>query len=472
MTTWTDDPLSKAVPIKAQHLNELRAAVEAVPGVSIIPWGRGSRVDTATPIHAQHMLDLRQAIGPGSAPGTVWNVRGVNAGAMLWTQSVPGATTPAVIRATHVDDLRRWFNTSELAQPGYDFPHVRPLLFGINPSWISQQPVGQQYYNDDQMLTAIKQAGATCMRWGIGWDVVEPNPPVNGVHTYYFAGENGGENYDYEVNKALSYGITYVMNVQGCPLWANGGNQGVLMPPTNAHLSDFQAFVTALAQHFVGKVHHYEFVNEPNGSGNWYWTTSDNYQRGQMYATYLQTFYQAIKSIDATAWVSTGGVDNIQTNSGLQFIQGIYQQSGSPTYFDAVACHPYPPPYPLDEGSTNANNCPGGGPPPSLVNDGVIGLRQLMNCYGDFFKPIWITEYGYHRSSFTPPPDPATQQASNLQQALSWLSQLTQNYVTITTYQISADISGSSAQDMGLLSSTLAPYTAYSTFSSFGKPTT
>lgn len=152
-TTWTDDPTGKTVPCKAQHINEVRAAVEAAIPNATVPWGRGNRVDSSTNIRAQHLLDLRTGIGQ------VWAAKGISAGAMLWTESVPG-TDPLgrLLRATHVDDARRWFNTSETGAATYQFPQVRPLVFGINPSWKSTPSHYPDPY-DDQMLQKIRAGG-------------------------------------------------------------------------------------------------------------------------------------------------------------------------------------------------------------------------------------------------------------------------------------------------------------------------
>jgi|GEM_PF-3448140 len=486
MATWPNDPITKNVAIQAADMQQLRQLVEGVVGPQS-DW-IDNPITNATTIKAAHFTQLQAKMR------AVWTAKGIPTWLpMLWTQTVPGSgSLGGPIRATHLDDLRRWYDTSQQGLAGYQFPKVRPLLFGIVPSWQSQQPAGQQYYTDDQMLSAIKAAGATCVRWGVGWDAVEPNPPDSGGHHYYFAGEQGGENYDYEVNKALQYGLTYIMDVQGCPTWANNNDSQKRMPPTSAHTADYQAFVTALAQHFLGRVRHYECVNEPNGFGDWNYpqNVNNDYDRGRTYAPYLKYFHDAIKAVDSGAWVASGGVDSLQ--GPVNFVWGLYAwcyANGytSPYPFDAVACHPYPqsypPPQPIDEGSGTPANCPLPQNPPTalLQGTGILGLRQLMTCspYLDYGKPLWLTEYGYHRNSFVPPPDAQTQQASNLQGALDWLSQESQNYITTATFQIAVDMlgPGSSASDMGLLQNSppptpLLPYPAYSTFSGYSKPTT
>jgi hypothetical protein len=166
-----DDPLSKSVPCKAQHINELRAAI---------------------------------------GPGTVWNVRGVNAGPMLWSQTVPGVSSGlnGVLRATHVDDLRRWFNISETGAGNYPFPHVRPMIFGMNPSWREWQQNPPPGYTNDAMFAAMREAGATCIRSGIDWQSIQPN----GHGTPYV-----WDTYDTRISLAQKYGLLWVADVSTAP---------------------------------------------------------------------------------------------------------------------------------------------------------------------------------------------------------------------------------------------------------------
>lgn len=101
------------------------------------------------------------------------------------SQSTEAGCSPPAHSTPHVGDLRRWFNTSETGADNYQFPRVRPMLFGMNPPWEEwqNQPAG---YTNDEMLAKIRDAGGTCIRAGIDWNCVEPEAPVNGVHAYYW----------------------------------------------------------------------------------------------------------------------------------------------------------------------------------------------------------------------------------------------------------------------------------------------
>jgi hypothetical protein len=107
-TSWTDDPATTSTPIKAVHINELRAAVEGAGGTPPGGWTDGPRVSTTTPIKAKHFVELRDAIQG------LWNR--CNLGTIpIWTSGVtPGGpsvgTTATPIYASDINDLRYWFN--------------------------------------------------------------------------------------------------------------------------------------------------------------------------------------------------------------------------------------------------------------------------------------------------------------------------------------------------------------------------
>lgn len=113
-----------------------------------------------------------------------------------------------------------------------------------------------------------------------------------------------------------------------------------------------------------------------------------------------------------------------------------------------------------------------------MDSSGIQALRQLMVTNHDTFKPIWITEYGWSLDPSDPNHiDPATQQSDH-QTALNFFATASNNYITIATYQILADIYSLNsagipvATIMGLCDQALSQRPAYSTFAGFSKPTT
>ena len=113
----------------------------------------------------------------------------------------------------------------------------------------------------------------------------------------------------------------------------------------------------------------------------------------------------------------------------------------------------------------------------SLGSPTIYDTIQTVWYNGDTFKPIWITEYGWDVDANPQSITPSTQQ-QYLQSALNFLAAASENYVTIATFQIIADIYGPGGVNtvMGLLDqyldATARQDPAYGTFSSFAKPTT
>lgn len=150
------------------------------------------------------------------------------------------------------------------------------MLFGMNPSWREWQTNPPPGYTNDAMMAKIRDAGGTCVRSGIDWKCIEPNAPVNGVHTYHWDSTDVPPspncqtplNYNANVPLAAKYGLLWVADVGTAPNWATSDGSS-RMPPSPAHEADFQAFVTAVAQHYFGQIRHYEFVNEPDQGGEW-----------------------------------------------------------------------------------------------------------------------------------------------------------------------------------------------------------
>jgi hypothetical protein len=128
-TTWTDPFPQPGRPLRAVHLNELRAAVVAAGGTPPSGWTDGATVGVTTPIRAQHVVELRTGIQ------TVWSACGLgplpswSSGVSPGGPSVGSASTP--IRATDIRDLRSWLNQSEAVLPlSLNLPGTLPSVGG------------------------------------------------------------------------------------------------------------------------------------------------------------------------------------------------------------------------------------------------------------------------------------------------------------------------------------------------------
>lgn len=163
----------------------------------------------------------------------------------------------------------------------------------------------------------------------------------------------------------------------------------------------FGRFAAAAAQRYGNIVDHWEILNEQNVNGI----------SPQNYTKLLQKAYTAIKAVDSTDIVITGGNASVPaTGNGMwgavDYLRQMYA-AGAKGYFDAVGHHPYS--YPLMP--SNGADYNGW----QIMEDGI---RDTMVANGDGGKQIWITEYGVKtlggNDSVTP-----TQAANMLREAVA-----------------------------------------------------
>ena len=121
------------------------------------------------------------------------------------------------------------------------------------------------------------------------------------------------------------------------PSWARSGGTNYY-PPKNP--ADFANFARTAARRYAPMgVHTWEIWNEPNLA--MFWSPKAD---PVAYATLLRGAYPAIKSVDRTATVVTGGLaptsDNGKDVAPISFLAAIYFH-GAKGNFDAVGMHPY-----------------------------------------------------------------------------------------------------------------------------------
>lgn len=141
MVYWTDNPVTTSTTIKAIHIAELRAVVDqghAYIGEGGYAW-TDSPLDSTVPIRAQHFLELRSAIQD------LWTAH--DQGTLPdWTDAAPSASV-TVVRASHTNDLRTWYEEVD--------PWSQHFL-GIN--------VDPQNGCGHPDVTIVKAAGFTAVR--------------------------------------------------------------------------------------------------------------------------------------------------------------------------------------------------------------------------------------------------------------------------------------------------------------------
>jgi hypothetical protein len=223
-----------------------------------------------------------------------------------------------------------------------------------------------------QQFEQMKAMGMTTVRFDADW--------------YY--GEPSSGTYDWRALDVImasiqKVGLTADMIIDGCPPWAAApGGSGIFEQPASP--AAFGSWAAAVAARYSGEgARVFEIWNEPNLPA--FWTPSPN---PAAYTADLQAAYSAIKAVDSSAIVISGGLSPADNTSDsydpVTFLQDMYAD-GAQGYFDGVGDHPYSYPFtPADESQGAWGE----------MGETSPSLRSLMAAHGDSAKKIWITEYG------------------------------------------------------------------------------
>jgi uncharacterized protein YjdB len=232
---------------------------------------------------------------------------------------------------------------------------------------------------------------------------------------------------DAVVSELLANGIEPLMVVVGSPSWANGVSTSTpdwefyvptTEPAFSAWVDNYKAFMTESALRYKGKVHKWELWNEQNET--YFWKPAPNIDH---YAQWYTAVYQAIKAVDPTAEVSSGGLAGLVAGcciTGHSFLQGLYDRGIRP---DIVAIHPYA----LKEQAPDVHL------PWESNFDDIAAIHSLMVANGEGSKPIWATEWGWNSAAIG-----EVTQAAYVKKSLEMIASL-YPYVTIATYFLDYD---------------------------------
>ncbi len=187
-------------------------------------------------------------------------------------------------------------------------------------------------------------------------------------------------------------GIEPMLMLYCAPKWAMRGspaderlfidrgerNLHTVVWPRREFLPDFERFCEAAARRYAGKARLFEFWNEPDGMAGPI-VYHDKARRAvdvryggdaAEYTLWLKAMYRAVKRGNARAQVAAGSL----SVHDLKFIQAIYAAGGR-HFCDAISLHPY--------AGTGVNV------------EWIRQVRSVMTRYGDWAKPIWLTEFGW-----------------------------------------------------------------------------
>jgi hypothetical protein len=255
-----------------------------------------------------------------------------------------------------------------------------------------------------QQLQAMKATGITSVRVDANWYGGQPDGP----------GSYDWTSLDQVVASIQKVGLSADLIIDGCPPWAAvSGAQGnqFAQPASPAAFANWAA---AVAKRYGSKgARYFEIWNEPNNPA--FWAPKPD---PAAYTADLKAAYAAIKNVDPSAIVLSGGLSpdpNSSTSyAPLTFLTDMYAD-GAQGGFDGVGFHPYS--YPKDPDTYDPGSAW------SQMSQTNPSVRSIMAANGDSAKKIWITEFGAPTSGTSQNVSDA-EQSKELVQAISQVEQL------------------------------------------------
>jgi polysaccharide biosynthesis protein PslG len=226
-----------------------------------------------------------------------------------------------------------------------------------------------------QQLEAMKATGVTSVRLDANWYWGQPDGPVSYDWTPL----------DRVISSIQKVGLSAEMIIDGCPPWAavSGGQGNDFAQPASS--AAFARWAAAVAKRYGDKgAKYFEIWNEPNNPE--FWAPKPN---PGAYTADLKAAYTAIKTVDPSAVVISGGLapelNSSKSYAPLTFLEDMYAD-GAEASFDGVGFHPYS--YPADPDTDSPTSAW------SQMSLTSPSMRSIMAANGDSAKKIWITEFG------------------------------------------------------------------------------
>jgi polysaccharide biosynthesis protein PslG len=285
------------------------------------------------------------------------------AAALAVGAAVPAAASAAVTRPASAAHDATAAQTSGTAGGVTQFGMADPDLLGESASTQAAQ------------LAGMKAIGITEIRLDANWDWVQ------------YGGKNSFDwsQLDQAVASVRAAGMSLDLIIDGCPPWAAVSGTSGDDSPQPASSAQFAQWASEVAARYAPQgVSTFEIWNEPNNVG--FWQPAPN---PAAYTADLIAAYKAIKKVDPSAFVLSGGLAP-ETNDGtninpVTFLQDMYAD-GARGYFDGVAYHPYSYPALPDTYESWSGW--------SEMNQTSPSIRSVMAANGDSGKQIYITEVG------------------------------------------------------------------------------
>lgn len=326
------------------------------------------------------------------------------------------------------------------------------LIFATKPATSSRQGVTFGMSDPDliakttavqtSQLAAMKAIGITSVRVDANWSWVQPEASARFNWTPL----------DREVNSIRLAGMSVDLIIDGCPKWVAAPNDPGESSPQPTLSTQFARWASEVAARYAQKgIRDFEIWNEPN--------TSQFCQPKPDAAAYtadLVAAYTAIKKVDPSAFVISGGLAPGPSHgtdiSPITFLKEMYAD-GAEGSFDALGFHPYSFP------AAPYTYAPWSGW--SQMDQTNPSIRSIMESNGDSDVPVWITEYGAPSSGEYGIGSKA--QSIELNQAISYVKRVTwiDAFYIYTWQDTAAD--PAFASGFGLLTESGVPKLAYST---------
>ena len=278
-----------------------------------------------------------------------------------------------------------WKDTSLSCTPEAPIPNTDVNPYGAN--FFLEQEVEE--WKQRKTLLMAREAGLRWARQQFLWAEIEPKRKEEFVW----------EKYDHLVDLYEEYGFQIIARLDWPPNWSRRDNSLPNAPPDD--LQDYADFIYAFVDHYRGRINYIEIWNEPNIWPEWGNRPVDP----EGYVKMLRMAYLRAKEADPDVYVLSAplaitfgqehpGPGKWISMNELRFLEEMYEADAG-EYFDILSANAFamssPPEEPPGEDLLNFSR--------------VLLLREIMERYGDCYKAIWFSEYGWNAAPADFPPE-------------------------------------------------------------------